>query len=36
MKTITRLEKALLGLGIVLGIEMCILIVLLIEFLKRG
>lgn len=32
---ITTLEKFLLGLGIAVGIELCILIVLLIEFLKR-
>ncbi len=32
---VSTLEKALLGLGIALGIELCIIIVLLIEFLRR-
>ncbi len=31
---LNRLEKALIALGVLLGIEMCILIILLIEFLK--
>lgn len=34
MVKLSRLEKFLLGLGIVLGIEMCILIIVLLEFLR--
>lgn len=33
---ITQLEKALLGLGVALGIELCILIVLLAGLLLKG